>query len=229
MKKNYEDQKKLVELVNNAGGTYHKLNMGNGLIINGVYDMDKYLHLYGIPEKLDDLKVLDIGTSSGYFAIECMRRGGQVTAIDINDETCLPVALIERFGFTIRYIQKNIFDLNSAFGQFNLVICGSLLLHLSDPFRALERIRTVCCHQAIIATSCTSDSETNPYPACEFIGEHAIDGDYWHYWRLSAAALQKMALAAGFSKAETLNHFILQSEEGFTPFVVPHVIISAFV
>lgn len=40
-------------------------------------------------------------------------------------------------------------------------------------------MRSVCRYQAIISTACTADSETNPLPLCEFVGQHAAEAD-WH-------------------------------------------------
>jgi tRNA (mo5U34)-methyltransferase len=39
----------------------------------------------------------------------------------------------------------SVYDLDpKLMGMFDVVVCGSLLLHLRDPLRALEAIRTVC-------------------------------------------------------------------------------------
>src|SRR5438270_201044 len=41
--------------------------------------------------------------------------------------------------------ELNVYDLSPAeLGTFDVVVCGSLLLHLRDPVRALEAIRSVC-------------------------------------------------------------------------------------
>src|SRR5258708_7831945 len=39
----------------------------------------------------------------------------------------------------------NVYDLpESGLGEFDVVVCGSLLMHLRDPVRALKAIRAVC-------------------------------------------------------------------------------------
>jgi tRNA (mo5U34)-methyltransferase len=221
--------RKLVDQVNRSGGTYHRLDLGGGLVIDGDYDMNKYVHYYGLPSRLDGRTVLDVGTASGYFAIECARRGAQVTAIDIWDDTCLLKGVVETFGLDVQYAQKSIYDLDASFGVFDLVVCGSLILHLPDPLGAIQRLRSVCGGRAIVSTASTDDSATNPAPLCEFTGQRARQGDYWAYWRLSAPALRKMFHAVGFAQVEWEKHFTLTSQPGRMPFATPHVVMSATV
>ncbi len=85
MESSRNDIHKFVEQVNMAGGSYHKIVLGDDLTLEGEYDMTKYLHYYNFPKDLTGKSVLDIGTSTGYFAFELERRHGQVTAIDIWD------------------------------------------------------------------------------------------------------------------------------------------------
>ena len=74
------------------------------------------------------------------------------------------------------------------------------------------------------------DSAANPRALCEFIGARASDGDYWHYWNISAAALRQMAIAAGFSNVEREHHFSLSTEPGRAAnYLSPHVVITATV
>jgi 2-polyprenyl-3-methyl-5-hydroxy-6-metoxy-1,4-benzoquinol methylase len=216
-----------VALVNRAGGAYHKYTLGDGMVIEGDYDLTKYLSYYDLPANLAGTTVLDVGTSSGFLAIECARRGAIVTALDVwNVSRSLQLAC-RAFGVEVRYFKTSILDIDDAFGQFDLVICGSMLLHVASPVDVLRKIRRACRSRAIVSTNCTAESETSERPICEFLGVHVEDGDYWHYWSMSAAALEKMMLAAGFSVIEQRQHFTLQSEPGRTRYVSPHVVVTA--
>jgi 2-polyprenyl-3-methyl-5-hydroxy-6-metoxy-1,4-benzoquinol methylase len=201
------------------------LDLGDGNVITGTYDMTRYVGHYGIPADLTGRTVLDVGTASGYFALECAARGADVTAIDMWPSSWLD-ELFELSSGTIRYAQKDIYDLDESFGSFDLVICGSLLLHLPDQLGAIRRLRRVTRGRAVISTSCTEDSESEARPYCEFLGEHATEGDYWSYWSLNAAALVRMCKVAGFSEVEQVGHFVLESDSGPSGFVVPHVVVS---
>jgi len=124
-----------VDEINRAGGTYHKMDFGDGLVVDGEYDMAGYLEHYGLPERLDGKRVLDVGTASGFFAFECARRGGNVTAIDVHDGNLFR-DLRDGLGLEVDYVQMDLFDLEPGFGEFDLVVCGSVLLHISDIFGA---------------------------------------------------------------------------------------------
>ncbi|EIE97092.1 class I SAM-dependent methyltransferase [Saccharomonospora glauca] len=224
-----DEARQLVERVNGQGGTYHRLDFGDGLVIEGDYDMSKYLAYYHLPERLDGKTVLDVGTASGFFAIEAERRGAKVTAIDIWDETALPAELARTFKLGLNYVQKDLYDLDASFGQFDLVICGSLLLHLPDPVGALRALRSVTKERLIVSSAATADSATTDQPVCHFTGARASESDYWSYWAFSACALERMLLAADFSRIADVEHFDLKSEPGRMEFSTPHVSMSAYV
>jgi SAM-dependent methyltransferase len=216
-----------VASINAAGGTYHQFNLDGGLVIQGDYDMDQYLRYYHIPENLEGKTVLDVGTASGYFAVLCACRGAQVTAIDIEDKP-LAEQLFRVFGVDVRYVKKDVYTLDETFGAFDMVICGSLLVHLPDPLGAARRLRSVCAGRAIVATCCSADSRSNPRPICDFIGLRAGESDYWAYWNLSAAALKKMLLAAGFWDVDNVEHFSLKADSKRRPFDCHHVAMTAW-
>jgi SAM-dependent methyltransferase len=221
------DLRAQVASLNLAGGAYHRYAFDDGVVIEGDYDLSKYLRHYDLPNDLAGKSVLDVGTSSGFLAVECARRGGEVTAIDIWETPRALQLACSALGVQVRYVQKNVFDLDAAFGQFDLVICGSMLLHVASPVEALRKIRQACKGRTIVSTTCTIDSETNGRPICEFLGVHAKDGDYWHYWSMSGAALAGMLLAAGFSEIERTAHFSLETEPGRVQYVSPHVVVTA--
>jgi 2-polyprenyl-3-methyl-5-hydroxy-6-metoxy-1,4-benzoquinol methylase len=223
-----EQIRQLVQAANSAGGTYHKIDFGGGMVLDGEYDMTRYIHYYGIPKDLTGWSVLDIGTSTGFFAFECARRGGQVIAIDILDGNMFN-GIRDILGVDAQHIQKSIYDLDATFGQFDLVICGSALLHMRDVFGAIERIKSVCKGEAIIATSSIEDDQCDHGAYCEFIGRKSIGGagEYWVYWHLNTMALTKMLLAAGFAEAYEVSRFILKSEPGKSNFADPHIVVKA--
>lgn len=218
----------LVREINADGGTYHQLNLRPDLLVDGDYDMQRYVAAYHLPEDLTGLRILDVGTASGYFALECARRGGDVTAVDLWDAP--PVAHIARAArLPIRYVKKSIYDLDASFDEFDVVVCGSLLLHVPDLFGAIAALRKVTAGRLCISTACTDDSGQNSRPACDFVASKGTDGNYYTYWLASQPALRQMLLVAGFARVDNEGHFRLESNERRQRFATPHVVMTAFV
>lgn len=218
--------------VNRAGGSYHKIDFGDGVVMDGEYDMRDYLPHYVFPESLAGRTVLDVGTASGFFALEFARRGAQqVTATDIGDGE-FQRAVFSRAGDRIRYLRKDLFDVDEQFGRFDLVFCGSLLLHVWDQFGALQRLRRVCGGLAVVATGVMPPERgCSHFPAAELVGQSALGGNgvYWTTWMPNGEALTRMMLAAGFARAEYKGDFRLRSAAGKHNFDTPHGVVHGWI
>jgi SAM-dependent methyltransferase len=60
----------------------HSFYFDNGFYVRGDYDMGHGLAAYGFPESLEGLRVLDVGTASGWFAFYFEQQGAEVVALD---------------------------------------------------------------------------------------------------------------------------------------------------
>lgn len=224
-------------------GWYHTIDLGNGLVPRAVYDLRPVIDLYGIPASLEGMTVLDIGTGDGFFAFEMERRGAdRVVAVDlatIGDCDWLPArraelaekaanrAWPEHFrlakamrGSAVDYRYANVYELSPYnVGVFDLVFCGSLLLHLQNPLMALAAIRSVTRNMAVIETSLDAKLEARP----ELV-ERAVlgfgppdrevrDGENNVFWQFTSGALKKMVEFAGFARVEIQNVFKLPPTE----------------
>ena len=210
---------------------YHTLDLGNGIITPGAYDLGPYLHYYGLPDDLTGKSTLDIGTASGFFAFEMERRGAKVTAIDLPawfdhdfgpryvpdltaDEGLRylqePFMLAKQaLGSRVEKLEMSIYDISpQTVGTYDLVFCGSLLLHLTDPIQALRRIRSVTREQAIIATAIVPDAGDEP--VAHFRGHQR--GDAW--WLPNRAGLEALVCSAGFEAWEWISEFRLDPRDG---------------
>ena len=76
------------------GYWYHTFAFHNGFEARGDYDIGLNIDEYGFPPDMAGLKVLDIGSASGWFSFFFEQRGAEVTAVDVPhwDET-------DRFGY----------------------------------------------------------------------------------------------------------------------------------
>ena len=115
----------------------------------------------------------------------------------------------------------SIYDLSpETVGRFDLVFCGSLLLHLSDPARALWQLQSVTRGQAIIAT--VIDPSPDPEPRALFVGHGR--GDVW--WYPNRACLEALVEAAGFAGWQWVSTFRLDYADGRAG--QPHGVIRAW-
>lgn len=225
-----EDVVEFVRRVNSEGGTYHRLDFGNGLVIDGEYDLRDYLPHYGFPADLTGKKVLDVGTASGFFAVEFARRGGGVTAIDIWDGAFQEM-VYKAAGVDVEYVQKDLFELDESFGSFDLVFCGSVLLHVWDQFNALRKLRSVCGGQAVVATAVSRDRGLwRRKSVAEFVGHRAQgdSGEYWVTWEPNERALVEMMTTAGFEGVQYRGEFHLRSAPGHEGHDVVHGVVHGF-
>lgn len=148
---------------------YHTMQLRPGIVTQGWFDLRPIID--GLPwPDVAGKRCLDVGTYDGQLAFELERRGAsEVIATDVAShedwdwppavraggvEYLRQIAGVKGRGFEVAAralgssVQKreiNVYDLSpQSVGTFDFVVCGSLMLHLRDPLRALEAIRSVC-------------------------------------------------------------------------------------
>ena len=150
---------------------YHSIELAPGVVTPGWFDLRPIVEEMPWPD-VRGKRCLDVGTWDGFLAFELERRGAaEVVAVDIgsHEHWDWPPVLRARghpellqelagreqgvgfrvardaLGSSVEHRTMSVYDLDPAtVGEFDVVTCGSLLLHLRDPMRALERIRSVC-------------------------------------------------------------------------------------
>lgn len=153
---------------------YHTIELPGGLVTPGFFDHRDLLPFYGMPERLDGQRALDVACFDGYWTFEMERRGATVVALDAPRYASydlpaggLDVLLAEGFdqptgagfrlakealGSAAERLELNVYDLSpETAGTFDLVHVGDLLLHLAKPVEALRRIRSVTRGRFILA------------------------------------------------------------------------------
>lgn len=62
---------------------YHTVDLGNGIVTPGDYDYRDSLSAFKFPKDMQGMKVLDVGSATGFFTFEFERRGANVIAVDL--------------------------------------------------------------------------------------------------------------------------------------------------
>lgn len=157
---------------------YHTLEVAPGVVTPGWFDLRPIVGRLPWPD-VRGKRCLDVGASDGFLSFELERRGArEVVATDVSDhelwdwpahlraggvEYLRAVAgpekgvglrlATELLGSSVEPLEVSAYDLSpETVGEFDVVVCGSLLLHLRDPLRALVAIRSVC-REAFLCTN----------------------------------------------------------------------------
>ena len=207
-----------------AQSWYHTLELPGGVVTPGHFDTRPALAHVPLPASLEGKRCLDVGTWDGFWAFEMERRGAaEVVAIDLDDaerwdwpprvrlaaERGGRVVLSdfrrgaagfelahEALGSRVRRRDLSVYDLDpEEAGRFDVVVLGSLLLHLRDPVRALEAIRGVCagtlfCSEAVELIPSLLRPRT---PTARLDG---LEQPWW--WQVNVAAFHRMLTSAGW-------------------------------
>jgi len=140
----------------------------DGVVVPGGVDLGSFVPATSRAERPT---ILFSGASDGFLSFELERRGAaEVVATDLSDHQLwdwpphlrakgleylnwvagpekgrgLKLAK-ELLGSAVQLADVSAYDLSpDRLGEFDVVVCGSLLLHLRDPLRALAAIRSVC-------------------------------------------------------------------------------------
>ncbi|MBA2347816.1 MAG: methyltransferase domain-containing protein [Solirubrobacterales bacterium] len=215
---------------------YHTLDLAPGVVTPGFFDTRPTVAHVPLPADLTGLRCLDVGTWDGFWAFEMERRGAaSVTAIDIEDPERWDWPPQARFGETnearlaylrtfksgassfalarevlgsqVERVDCSVYDLDpDVHGRFDLVFMGSLLLHLRDPVRALDRVRAVCSGEAVLAESIELFS-TLARPRTATARLEGLDQSWW--WQPNAAGFRRMVRSAGFRIEEQTGLYFL--------------------
>lgn len=208
---------------------YHTMELRPGVVTEGWFDLRPIVQSLPWPD-VEGKRCLDIGTYDGFLAFELERRGArEVIATDVasHEDWDFPPAvraggvdLLREIagekgrGFEIAAqalgsrVQKHlisVYELSpQTVGTFDVIVCGSLLLHLRDPFRALEAVRRVCggtflsCEQIDVGLSLS-------HRRLPLTNLSRISKVQWHVPNL--AGHRAMIKAAGFNIERTIKPY----------------------
>lgn len=222
---------------------YHTIDVLPDVTTRGWFDLRHALSLIPWPD-VRGKRCLDIGTWDGFYAYELERRGArEIVALDVPDlsEIDYPPEvrsqqedlsqstkqsrqagfrlLHEILGSSVEWRAGNIYDLDSAdLGIFDVVVCGSLLVHLRDPVRALDAVRRVTSGVFVSIdffdpiVDLVSRMSGNR-PIFELHGQ----GRDFQWWRASESGLRKLLHIGGFAIEGSSKPFLLRSGADYRP------------
>jgi tRNA (mo5U34)-methyltransferase len=208
---------------------YHTLEVAPGVVTPGWFDLRPVVARMPWPD-VHGKRCLDVGTADGFLAFELERRGAaEVVAGDIatHEQWDFEVHMGElgpaylrhvagpraHEGFevarrlldsAVRLEHLSAYELDPArIGQFDVVVCGSLLLHLRDPLRALCSIRSVC-RGHLLCTNQVDLVRSLLAPRRPLVRLDGTSG-LTQWWIPNAAGHRQMLRASGFDLERESN------------------------
>jgi tRNA (mo5U34)-methyltransferase len=213
---------------------YHSIDVAPGVTTKGMFDNRHALPIIPFPD-LRGKRCLDVGTCDGIYALHMEREGAaEIVAVDLPDLTALdyppeirhdptvdlsmqemrsrhggfPV-LREALETKIEWRGCSVYDLRTDdLGTFDVVVVGSLLLHLRDPVRALDRIREVVRDSLVVveAVHAPLTLRSRRRPLFELRGE----GLDYQWWLGNDRGIRHLLKVGGFDVEEVSPYFLLR-------------------
>jgi tRNA (mo5U34)-methyltransferase len=220
---------------------YHTIDVAPGLTTPGWFDLRHSLDLVPFPD-VRGKRVLDVGTFDGFYAFEMERRGAaEVVAVDVEDHeqwdwpadaragTSGAVRdpsvsgppkgagfrlLAELTGSAASWQPLNIYDLDPAVvGTFDVVVVGSLLLHLQNPVRAMEAVRSVTAEGGVLFSSEQVELWLSIIGRGRPLAKLRGTGRTCQWWNYNSAGHRQILYSAGFEEVERSPFFINRYNE----------------
>jgi tRNA (mo5U34)-methyltransferase len=213
---------------------YHTIDVPPGLATPGYFDLRPIVDELPWPD-VAGKRCLDVGTFDGFLSFELERRGAsEVVAVDLGDHLLLDWPpdyrakaaegirdagwapkgagfrlVAELKGSKVDWRPISIYDLSpEEIGTFDVVVCGSLLLHLRDPLRALEAVRSVT--RGVFLSSEQIELGLTLFGRGRPLFTLNGSGPQCQWFNFNAAGHERLLFAAGFEIVERSRPYIVR-------------------
>ena len=163
--KNYYEHPKYIHDINECY-FYHSIELPNYGLIKGIRDLRRGIDSYIGNIQVKGKSFFDIGTANGFVCFEMEKKGATVICYDLSEKDDWDIIpwggkidtnfFIQRkeakrkvnnaFWFAHNLLQSqskviygSVYDMPADIGPFDISFFGSILLHLRDPFLALQK------------------------------------------------------------------------------------------
>jgi tetratricopeptide (TPR) repeat protein len=206
---------------------YHQIELPGGIITPGWAPLNR--DAYDLPDRLDGLRVLDVGAWDGYWTFEALRRGArEVVAIDnFSDTLSVPAdrpwrdwqnfdVCREALGFdesVCKRMTLSVYDVSEeTLGRFDVVFFFGIFNQLRDPLGALEKVAALCDQSLFVEAAVADDFSpykgglNRGYPQgdmlMEFYPDAQLGNAQVNFWAPTMQALAAMIHGLDFAEVE---------------------------
>lgn len=223
-------------------GWYHTTELPDGTLIVGHWDLrgreTNYLGNLAYQGK----RVLELGPASGQLTYFMERQGAAVTCFEVGydckfefvppiDGTDLDafyrdfmpgIAKVNNSWWVQHELRESkariaygdIYNLPADLGEFDIAVFGSILLHLRDPFRALQQAAAHTTGTMVVTDKLHEGLEDLDDPVLRWGMQPWEKGPSQIWWNLSPGAITRMLWRLGFGRVDIIYHQQKYHEEG---------------
>ena len=211
---------------------YHTMEIPGHGLIQADWDLRPNIDQYLGQVDFRGKRVLDVGTASGYLSFHMESRGADVVSYDLSREfpfECAPSRYNHRrqvdeyrryidavnngYWLTHRALKSRaqmvygtVYKMPRTIGPVDVAVFGSILLHLRDPFLALQNALRLTTEKVVVAELLCDPNDVYAGPHMVFAPEYWKEVGQGTWWRLTPALVQRFVAALGFEKTTTTYH-----------------------
>lgn len=214
---------------------YHTLQLPDGTVIQGEWDLRGHEREYLGYQPLAGRRVLEVGPATGWLSaniareasdliifdlpfgkgpelvpspgidLDAARRNGAVSAARLRNSWWFTR---QKMNFEAKAVYGDIYNFPPDLGRFDTTVFGSILLHLSNPFRALQSAAAVTDRTIIV-------TDVNGVSGSEYEGKSVALFNITpppvglvHWWSLGPSVIRHMLECLGFANTQIRTHII---------------------
>lgn len=220
---------------------YHTIELPGYGVIEGLWDLrantDKYLGKVPLQHK----RVLEVGPGGGYLTFYMERQGAEVISIELDPDERADIVPYARsdneqrardmrpwmekirnaywfshraFGSKARVVYGNAYHVPEAIGRVDVAVFGAILLHLRDPFLALQSALRLTEETVIITEPLWAWRNLLRFAlmrgqhsgVAHFVPQAAATQPSTTWWWFSPAIIQRFISVLGFEESKVSFH-----------------------
>ncbi len=228
---------------------YHTMDIPGHGLVTGMWDLRPNVNKYLGQIELQGKRVLEIGTASGYLCFHMESQGAEVVAFDLSPTDKADIVPFARADVEKRYsdmtpwldrirngfwlahkahdsrskvVYGNVYAIPRGIGPVDVSTFGSILLHLRDPFLALQNALALTRETVVVTEPIWSWFNFLRFfsPSKRFGGQliflpdAALMEPSTTWWYMSPMAIRRFVSVLGFEQSRVLYHFQRHVETG---------------
>lgn len=218
---------------------YHSMDLPGSPAVTGDWDLRANLEAYLGHTDFRGKRVLDVGSATGCLTFHMERQGADVVSYDLCEDYLwdfVPFAGTDfrgvaedyrgrirrinhaywychrRLGSHARKVYGTVYNIPEAIGPVDISVFGSILLHVRDPFLALQNALQLTREKVIVTDMLPRRQFYQmllPWlgrPKMTFLPEHKSQRHGGTWWEISPSAIRQFLGVLGFEETTVSYH-----------------------